>query len=129
MMNLPLPTHRELIEPLSKQQHVKLVFIQRFLQMMEKIRKSTKPILRTLLAAVENDTSSTTGRNLRCIMLLTTKNSIREVEISDIQNLVYHKVDEERQWRVELVELLLLEREQERLEDEDLEWLEWLCTD
>ena len=96
MMNLPLPTHRELIEPLSKQQHVKLVFIQRFLQMIDKIRSSSKPILRTLLAAVEHDTTSTTSRNLKGIMLLPTKNSISEVEISDIQNLVYHKVDEER---------------------------------
>ena len=62
-------------------------------------------------------------------MLLTTKNSIRELDISDVKKLVYHKVNEERQWRVELVELLLLKREQEGLEHEDLEWLEWLCTD
>ena len=100
MTKLPLPTHRELVEPLSKQHYVKLVFIQKFLQMIDKIRSSSKPILRTLLAAVEHDTTSTTSRNLKGIMLLPTKNSISEVEISDIQNLVYYKVDEERQWRV-----------------------------
>ena len=101
--------HKKILEPLdpflphsalSKQHYVKLVFIQRFLQMIDKIRTSSKPILRTLLVAVEHDTTSTTGRNLKGIMLLPTKNSISEVEISDIQNLVYYKVDEERQWRV-----------------------------
>ena len=129
MLNLPLATHRELIEPLSDQQHVKKILIQRFIQTIEKIRVSKKPILRTLLAAVENNTSTTTGRNLRCIMLLTEKNSVEEVVASDIRNVVYQKVDVERQWRVELIKLLLLEREQEGLEDSDLEWLEWLCTD
>ena len=62
-------------------------------------------------------------------MLLTQKNEIKEVYITDIKNLVYHRVEEERQWRVEVVELILLEREQEGLEDSHLEWLEWLCTD
>ena len=66
---------------------------------------------------------------MRCIMILTPKNSIQDIEVSDIKNLIYHKVDEERQWRLELLELLILEREQEGLEDKDLEWLEWLCTD
>ena len=61
MMNLPLTTHRELIEPLSGQQHLKTVLIQRFIQMVGKIRVSNKPILRTLLAAVEHNTLSTTN--------------------------------------------------------------------
>ena len=64
-----------------------------------------------------------------CNMLLTQKNSVEEMVVSDIRNAVYQKVDMERQWQVELIELLLLEREQEGLEDCDLEWLEWLCTD
>ena len=63
-----------------------------------------------------------------CNMLLTQKSSVEEMVVSDIRNAVYQKVDMERQWQVELIELLLLEREQEGLEDSDLEWLEWLCT-
>jgi hypothetical protein len=129
MMNLPLATHRELIEPLSQRQHVKTTFLRRFLQMTKKMRESEKPILRTLLSTLENNTSSTTGRNLRSILLITNKSSIHEVDLSDVENLVYRPVEEEREWRVELVELLLVEREQGGLEDSDLEWLEWLCTD
>ena len=60
-------------------------------------------------------------------MLLTERSSIQKVE--DIEKLVYHTVKEERQWRVEVVELLLLAREEEGLEDFDQELLEWLCTD
>ena len=52
MMNLPLATHRELIEPLSDQKHVKLVFIKSFIQIITKMWLSKKPILRTLIAAV-----------------------------------------------------------------------------
>ena len=63
------------------------------------------------------------------IMLLTQKNSVEEVVVSDIRNVVYQKVNVKRQCQVELIELLLLERKQEGLEDSDLEWLEWLCTD
>ena len=60
---------------------------------------------------VEDDTKSTKGGNI------TERSSIQEVEVEDIEKLVYHKVKEERQWRVELVELLLLAREEEGLED------------
>ena len=36
MLNLPLATHRELIEPLSDQQHVNKVLIQSFIQTLKK---------------------------------------------------------------------------------------------
>ena len=62
-------------------------------------------------------------------MLLVNKTHIKEITFSDLEGLEYCAVNEEREWRVELLQLLLLEREQEGLEDSDLEWLEWLCTD
>ena len=129
MINLPIATHRELIEPLSGRHHVKFLLIKRFLQMIKKIRTSEKPILRTLLATVEDNLKSTTGRNLRCIMLLTDRSSVQEVEIKDIEEVLYQAVDDDRRWRVELVQILLEAREEEELEDPDLELLEWLCTD
>ena len=78
-MKLHWATHRELIEPLSQSKHVKLIFIKRFLQMITQIRSSTKPILRSLLSAIELDTRSTTGRNLRYIMILLDKVSIQDI--------------------------------------------------
>jgi hypothetical protein len=126
-MKLHYATHRELIEPISQSRHVKLIFIKRFQHMITQIRSSTKPILKCLLSASELDTRSTTGRNLRNIMLLLDKCSIQEILLTDIENLLYCEVPEERKWRVELVELFLMEREQEGLDEDDLELLDWLC--
>ena len=59
-------------------------------------------------------------------MLLTERDS---VEIKDIEEVVYQSVNEDRRWRVELVEILLQAREKDGMEDSDLELLEWLCID
>ena len=128
-MKLHYATHRELIEPISQSAHVKVIFIKRFLQMITQIRSSTKPILKCLLSAIELDTRSTTGRNLRYTMLLLDKCSIQEITLADIESLIYCKVHQERQWRVELVKLLLLEREKDGLDEDDLDLLDWLCID
>ena len=61
-------------------------------------------------------------------MLSLDKCSIQEILLTDIENLLYCEMSEERKWRVELVELILMEREQEGLDEDDLELLDWLCT-
>ena len=45
MMDLPLGTHRGLIEPVSGRRHLRKSLSQRFVSMTEKMRKSKKPIL------------------------------------------------------------------------------------
>ena len=45
---------------------------------------------------IENDTRSTTGRNLKKIMLLVNKTYIKEITLPDLQVLEYCAVDEER---------------------------------
>ena len=127
-LKLHYATHRELIEPLSQSKHVKTIFMKRFLQLIESIRSSSKPILRSLLSHIQFDTRSTTGRNLRNIMLLLNKCSICDITAANIDNIQYCEVIEDRRWRVEPVQHLLVEREEGGLEEEDLEWLEWLCT-
>ena len=69
MLDLPLATHRSLIEPLSDERHVKLVLIRRFVEFMEKIDNSGKKALMMLKDAAIKDVRSTTGRNFRNIML------------------------------------------------------------
>ena len=71
MLDLPQPTHRGLIEPISGKPHLKRVLLKRFLLMIEQIRKSKKPHLQMLLRLCEKNTNSTTGKNLRNIMLIT----------------------------------------------------------
>ena len=127
-MKLPYASHRELIEPLSQSRHVKLLFIKRFLQMINSIKVSKKPVLKNLLSQIERDTRSVTGRNLRNIMLLLNKHSIDQITVGEIDSTIYCEVAEDRKWRLEIVELLLLEREEGNLDEDDLDLLEWLCT-
>ena len=106
-MDLPYGTHRGLIEPLSGRKHLKRTFMKRFLQMICKIRSSSKTILPTLLSAIELDTRSSTGNNLREIMLLTDKLSIFDITPEDADHFTYFPRPEEDIWKIEVIQCLL----------------------
>ena len=129
MLDLPFETHRGLIEPLTGRKHQRTVFFKRFFVMIQKMRVSRKPILLRLLSEIELDVRSNTGRNLRNIMLETSNSKIEEVELSHIENLEYFKLGEEEEWRIEMLKYLLQERLEHPLDDEEKEWLVFLCTD
>ena len=94
-LDLPHNTHRGLIEPLSGRKHMKRVLLKRFLQFVDKIKTSKKPLLRLLLRLSEQNTNSTTGKNLRGIMFLTGKQSIEDIEMVDVDNFPYFPRPEE----------------------------------
>ena len=79
-----------------------------------------------MLGAVRTDAQTVTGRNLRNISLLTGKDP---ATTKDAPSMIYRRMLEKREWRLEVIELLLEERELGNLEEPDLELLEWLCTD
>ena len=128
-LDLPYATHRGLIEPLSGTKHLKRILIKRFLQMISKIRISSKSILKTLLRAIEMDTRSTTGKNLREIMLLTGKLTINDIEVNDSDVFPYFPRPVEDEWKTEVLQMMLEEREQNSLDDSDQELVNLLCTD
>ena len=49
MLNLPIQTHRKLIEPLSQTPHIRSVLMRRFLNFLEQIEKSSKEGCKMLL--------------------------------------------------------------------------------
>ena len=63
------------------------------------------------------------------IMMQTDKSDIREIQLSDIENIPYFDLAEDEDWRVEMLRHLLEEREKSPLNEEDLEWLNYLCCD
>ena len=67
MYDLPLQTHRNLVEPVSQQLHLKKLLIKRFLSFIQQIQKSDKILPKQLLNIIVNDTRSITGCNLRRI--------------------------------------------------------------
>ena len=127
MMDLPLATHRYLIEPLSDRKHLRKVFVKRFLTMIQSIRKSTKPILKMILSAIEYDATPVTGRNLRSIMLESGKYDISNLNVSDCENITYHTIEEDDKWIIEIIKDILEERETSGLDIEDEAMLEYLC--
>ena len=100
MLGLPYATHRSLIEPLTGEDHIKLVLIRRFLGFMEKIRKSGKLALRMLQNEAISDVRSVTGSNYRNIMFLVGQTSVEDIKIEDIKNLTYNELDKDDVWKV-----------------------------
>ena len=102
MLDLPFATHRYLIQPLTRQEHVKIILVRRFLSFVEKIKSSAKPPLLTLLSDAIADARSITGSNIRNIMLLVGKTSTNEVCAADSKSIKYFDVQAENRWRVPL---------------------------
>ena len=103
--NLPCPTHRNLLPVISNVRPLRLTLSRRLLIFTQKIRQFHKPVLRQMMRLVENDTRTVTGRNLRSILLLTDRSTIRQLQPSDVDNVCYY--GEPEQWRVQsLLELI-----------------------
>ena len=54
-----------LLEPVSGEQHMSITLIRNFLNFINMIKRSSKPILRHLYSIVKSDVRTTTGSNLR----------------------------------------------------------------
>ena len=102
MMRLPLATHRYLLEPLSGQKPAMKILIDRFLTFMEKIDKSEKVAIKMLKKEAMRDVRSTTGANMRGIMLLMGKTSYDDVTRDNVKDMKYYEVKEEDKWKVSI---------------------------
>ena len=80
-----------------------------------------------LLSAIEQDTRSVTGRNLRCILRESEKYNISDLVISDCESIKYHAIEKENICTIEVIKNILEERCISNLEDEDSAFLEYLC--
>ena len=130
--DLPWATHRYFVEPLTGVPHMRRLLVKRYVSFIEKIRKSSKTALGHLLKIVERDVRTTTGSNLRTIMLQAGLNRLEDLKVSNC-DFDYNKVGEADVWRLdfvrELVELRNGDLVVPGMNHEDLEViLEYLCT-
>ena len=100
---------------------------------MEQIRKSKKNIPKQLLSFIKNNTRSTTGFNLRNILLLTDKYNVDELTKGDVKALKYQNVDENNAWKIkmikEITDVQLNKLDVENFSKDELEEiLSFLCT-
>ena len=133
MFNLSFRTHRFFVQAVSIKLHVKKVLLKRFLGFLSQIQKSRKKLPAKLLKQIEHDTGSTTGSNLRKILLLVGKHTIEEISIKDLDRYEYCPVQPGDEWKVNMVRELIEVRENnlnvEHFTAEELEEvLEHLCT-
>ena len=133
MYDLPIKTHRNLIEPVSQAKHFKFVLLEWFFGFLNQVQKSKKQVPKQLLNFIANDVRSTTGSNLCNLLLLTSKDTIEEITSEDIKKLKYHQIDENEIWKVnfikELTDLKFNQLEVEDFSREELDdILSYLCT-
>ena len=103
MYDLPYQTHRNLVEPVSGQQHLKKLLIQRFLSFIEQIQKSNKVLPKQLLRLIQSDTRSIKGCNVRKILLLVKKSKVEDITKEDIENIEYATLDNDDIWSVNII--------------------------
>ena len=103
MFDLPIETHRNLIEPISGHSHMRKTLISRFLGFIGQIRASKKTVPRLLLSQISHDVRSVTGKNMRNILLQTDKYDVDELKKSDVSGIKYFPIDPEDRWKASLV--------------------------
>ena len=133
MFNLPYATHCHLIEPITEAKHLRTILVSRFLGFIEQIRKSDKIMPKLMLSHISQDVRSTTGLNLRKILLQTNKVSVDQLGKSDIHSISYFPTPDDEIWKermaIELLEARDNQLEVEGFEQEELEtFLEYLCV-
>ena len=133
MLDIPRESHKYLIEPLSKTAHIRIVLVKRFLTFLEQIRNSNKLGSKFLLESILHDTGSTTGSNLRNILLQIDKTDVSELCPHDAYQLKYHQIRQKEQWRWPFIEDIIEAKNGQLLIsnilDSDLdEMLSVLCT-
>ena len=90
ILELPWATHRYLMEPLSGLPHLRKVLVKRYLSFIQMNRNSGKQAIIQLLGVVKADVRSTTGWNLRTIMLDVGRSRLEELE-SGNSEVKYHE--------------------------------------
>ena len=90
MFNLPLQTHRNLIEHVTEEPHLRKILMLKFLSFVKQIERSSKVVPNMLLELVSKDTQSITGSNFRKILLETEKCCIKDLVRKDVLDIAYH---------------------------------------
>ena len=107
MLQLPLATHRYMLEPLSGEKPAMAILADRFLSFMDSIEKSDKLAIKMLRKEAMKDVRSTTGANYRGIMMLTGESSIYKVNRKSLEKMKVYEVKDENLWKVNIAADLL----------------------
>ena len=107
MCGLPYQTHRYLVESLVGGQGFRVQLIKKFLGFIKGIKESKKPIMRNLYNLVKSDVRTTTGNNLRNILLMTNLGNIEDLEPSTVSTINYNCTKVEDMWRLKIIKEIM----------------------
>ena len=99
MLSLPRTAHRYLLEPLTKKEHIIKSLKKRFIVFLSKLKSSKKKLLGNVLNTIEQDCGSTTGKNIRNMML-------QEIRY-DLKSAPYVKLPDVDTWRVNIIQEII----------------------
>ena len=105
MFDLPRDAHCYFIEPISEYVHLRSILIKRSLKFVEQLEKTKKSALKGDM--IKEDCRSTTGSNLRKIMILLGKETTASLVNSDASGISYAPVPVSETWRINFVQELI----------------------
>ena len=106
MLDIPRNTHRYFLEPLSGTQHIQFSLYKRFIKFIVNIKKSKRLTMRHLLFVIKHDCRSTTGRNLRKLMLIQRKSNVEEITIDEMMKSTYMEIPTGEEWKLNIAKEL-----------------------
>ena len=74
---------------------------------MERLRKSQKPVLTQLYKITKDDVRTSTGSNLRNILLLTDLNKVDDLTPDVVDVMKYKPISDNDKWRVKLTKEIM----------------------
>ena len=107
MFGLPLATHRSLICPITERSHLRNILYLRFVNFVKQIKTTQKRIPKMLLSHIMDDVNSTTGSNIRKILLMTDKFRVDDLRKCDIMRIPYHSTDNYSDWKVKMLKEII----------------------
>ena len=119
LLRIPRVAHRYFIEPLSETQHIKFSLLKRFTNFVHRLTNSSKCVLRHVLSTVKTECRSTTGNNLRNIMLLVNKTTLADVTSKALDKQIYAITPQVDKWKVGIAKEII-EVKNEKLEPQIL---------
>ena len=94
MLHLPCNTHRYFIEPISNTRHIISSLYSTF---------CNKSAILNLFHTIKYDCRSNTGLKLCKTMLRTGKDRVDDINIKDINSIVYLDIPNGSEWRIDMV--------------------------
>ena len=107
MLKLPYNSHMYFVEPLSETTHIIFCLYGRFLKFVDSISKSEKKALKNMLDHVKYDCRTTTGSNLRRMMILAGKTSVHELTSWSFKGHKYKNIPPGEEWRISCAKEML----------------------